>query len=70
MQKAKKFLYVKEFKGLPTTANFKLVEEELPALNDNEVLVAAKYLSVDPYMRSMMLNFKPPHEMIGGQIAE
>jgi prostaglandin reductase 1 len=68
--KARKFMYVKEFKGLPTAAHFELVEEELAELNDGEFLASAEFLSVDPYQRAMMLNFKPPALMVGGQIAQ
>lgn len=48
--KARKFMFVKEFKGEPTAANFELVEEDLPALKDGEILTRADFLSVDPYM--------------------
>jgi prostaglandin reductase 1 len=68
--KARKFMYVKEFRGEPTAANFQLVEEELQPLKDGEVLAAAQYLSVDPYMRPYMLNYKAPCLMIGGQMAK
>lgn len=68
--KSKKFLYVKEFKGEPTAANFELVDEDLPALKDGDVLTSAEYLSVDPYMRPYMANYKAPCTMIGGQIAK
>lgn len=47
---ARKFLFVKEFKGEPTAANFELVKEDLPALKDGDILTSAEYLSVDPYM--------------------
>lgn len=67
--KARKFLYVKEFRGEPTTSNFQLVEEDLPALKDGEVLAKAEFLSVDPYMRPYMMNYKIPCLMIGGQMA-
>ncbi len=40
--------------GMPTKANFKLVEVELPAPTDGEVLVKNLYMSVDPYMRGRM----------------
>lgn len=68
--KSRKFNYVKEFKGEPTAANFELVNDDLPALKDGEILTAAEYLSVDPYMRPYMANYKPPCIMIGGQIAK
>lgn len=68
--KARKFMFVKEFKGEPTAANFELVDVELPALKDGDILTSAEYLSVDPYMRPYMANYKPPCTMIGGQIAK
>lgn len=48
---ARKFLFVKEFKGEPTAENFELVSDDLPAVKDGEILTSAEYLSVDPYMR-------------------
>lgn len=44
--KGRKFLYVKEFKGEPTLSNFELIEEQLPALKDGDILTSAKFLSV------------------------
>mgnify|MGYP002787774002 CR=1 FL=1 len=50
--KGKKWIMKKQFSGLPTRENFELVEYELPGeLKENEVLLKAVYLSVDPYMR-------------------
>jgi NADPH-dependent curcumin reductase CurA len=40
--------------GLPTAANFTLVQTTLAPLNDQEVLVRNLYMSVDPYMRGRM----------------
>ncbi len=63
--------------GLPTDANFKLIETPIPALNNGEVLVQARYLSVDPYMRgriSGMKSYAAPVEigelMVGGGVAQ
>lgn len=63
--------------GLPAEANFKLVETPIPALQDGEILVHARYLSVDPYMRgriSGMRSYAAPVEigqvMVGGGVAE
>lgn len=67
---SRKFNYVKEFKGEPTAANFELVTEDLPALKDGEILTAAEWISVDPYMRPYMASYKPPCIMIGGQVAK
>src|SRR5450631_1009277 len=41
-------------KGIPTTANFTLVQTTLAPLNDQEVLVRNLFMSVDPYMRGRM----------------
>lgn len=65
---ARKFLFVKEFKGEPTAANFELVNVDLPALKEGDVLTETEYLSVDPYMRPYMAAYKPPVTMIGGGI--
>jgi NADPH-dependent curcumin reductase CurA len=40
--------------GLPTQSNFKLVKNELPPLQNNQVLVRNLFMSVDPYMRGRM----------------
>ena len=63
--------------GLPDETTFKLVETPVPALNDGEVLLRARYLSVDPYMRgriSGMKSYAAPVEigqmMVGGGVAE
>jgi len=41
-------------KGIPTAANFALVQITLAPLNDQEVLVRNLFMSVDPYMRGRM----------------
>lgn len=63
--------------GEPGTDNFKLVEAELPALRDGQVLVRHHFLSLDPYMRGRMNDSKsyaapqPLNEvMIGGTVGE
>ena len=63
--------------GEPGTDNFKLVEAELPALRDGQVLVRHHFLSLDPYMRGRMNDAKsyaapqPLNEvMIGGTVGE
>lgn len=47
---ARKFLFVKEFKGDPTAENFELVADEIKPLKEGDVLTSAEYISVDPYM--------------------
>ena len=44
--------------GEATLANFKLVENQTPALQDGQVLVRHHYLSLDPYMRGRMNDSK------------
>lgn len=44
--------------GWPTPENFSLVEAVIPALGDDQVLVANHYMSVDPYMRGRMNDSK------------
>src|SRR6185503_6673003 len=40
--------------GLPSAANFELVEKPVPTPGPGEVLVRNSYMSVDPYMRGRM----------------
>jgi NADPH-dependent curcumin reductase len=63
--------------GEPTADNFKLVQTEMPELQDGQVLVRHHYLSLDPYMRGRMNDSKsyaapqPLDEvMIGGTVGE
>src|SRR5271170_7179973 len=63
--------------GLPTEANFNLIEAPIPGLKEGEVLVRAMYLSVDPYMRgriSGMKSYAAPTEigglMVGSGVAQ
>ena len=64
-------------KGVPTPANFALVQTELRPLQDREVLVRNLFMSVDPYMRGRMNDGKsyvPPFELDkpldGGAVGE
>jgi NADPH-dependent curcumin reductase CurA len=52
--------------GMPTAANFNLVETKIPPLPDDRVLVRNLYMSVDPYMRGRMNDVKsyvPPFQL-------
>jgi len=58
-------------------SNFRLVETEVPALRDGELLVRVHYLSLDPYMRGRMDDAKSyaasqalGEVMIGGTVGE
>lgn len=64
-------------KGEPKPENYKLVETELPAPGEGEVLVKNHYISVDPYMRGRMSGIRTyvdPFEtgavMSGGAVGE
>ena len=63
--------------GVPTIDNFAIVDAEVPPLNDGEVLIRTRYLSVDPYIRGRMSDRKsyvPPFAvnevMNGGVVGE
>jgi NADPH-dependent curcumin reductase CurA len=50
-------------RGVPTAADFALVQTQLPPLQDHEVLVRNSFISVDPYMRGRMregASYVPP----------
>ena len=63
--------------GLPTAANFLLVQTEMEPLQDQKVLVRNLFMSVDPYMRGRMnagKSYVPPFELgkalDGGAVGE
>ncbi|WP_216829827.1 NADP-dependent oxidoreductase [Alkalihalobacterium elongatum] len=56
--KNRQILLAKRPKGLPDESTYHFVETDIPSINDNEVLVQAQYLSVDPYMRGKMSDAK------------
>jgi len=73
----KQWLLVSRPKGPVEESNFRLVEKEVPALQDGEVLVQVRYLSLDPYMRGRMdeaKSYAAPQKldevMIGGTVGE
>jgi NADPH-dependent curcumin reductase CurA len=64
-------------KGEATADNFRLVETEVPALEEGQVLVRNHFLSLDPYMRGRMNDRKSYAQpqpldkvMIGGTVGE
>ncbi|XP_001603755.1 prostaglandin reductase 1 [Nasonia vitripennis] len=67
---AKKYVFSKHFSGEPKPTDLKLVEEELPAVKDGEILAEAEYLSVDPYMRAYTVRLPVGRTMIGSQVAK
>jgi len=47
-------LFEKRPEGKPVMDDFRFVEEEIPAVNDGQVLLKTLYVSVDPYLRGRM----------------
>ena len=77
MAMAKEIHLISRPTGTPTQENFKLVEKELPAPGQGQVLVNNLYLSVDPYMRGRMREdavyaaaYETGKVMYGGAIGE
>ena len=52
--KNKQILLASRPQGAVSTANFKLVESDIPKAGDGEFVVRNHYLSLDPYMRGRM----------------
>src|SRR5579884_3358442 len=57
-QKNMQVLFANRPRGWVQESDFRIVETELPALQDGEVLVKNMYLSLDPYMRGRMSTAK------------
>ena len=56
---------------MPALDNFKIVDADVPPLNDGEVLVRTLFISVDPYLRGRMRegrSYVPPFEV--GQVIQ
>lgn len=68
MVKATKYVVTKHFQGLPKREDYKIVEYELPALKNGEILVKAEWLSVDPYFQSYNANTSIPYDQYGFQV--
>lgn len=73
----KQWLLASRPKGPVEASNFRLVEQEVPPLQDGEVLVQVHYLSLDPYMRGRMDDAKSyaaaqklDEVMVGGTVGE
>ncbi|XP_071954689.1 prostaglandin reductase 1-like isoform X2 [Antedon mediterranea] len=69
MVKQRRFTLAKHFDGMPKESDVKIVEKELPALKDGEVLLETMYLTVDPYMRPYSASWKIGDTMVGENAA-
>jgi NADPH-dependent curcumin reductase CurA len=63
--------------GMPAVSNFEVKEVSIPTINEGELLLKAKFASVDPYMRGRMSDAKSyvapyeiGHPIAGGVVAE
>ena len=63
-----RFVLKHHFKGVPKAEDFEYVRENLPLLKDGEILVEAKFLSVDPYLRPKTQMMNPPFTMVGSGV--
>lgn len=52
--KSKQFIFTKRPVGMATAENFEFVENDIPVLGEQEVLVEVEYISLDPAMRGWM----------------
>lgn len=68
--KAKVFIYASKFEGDVKLSDFKIIEENLPALRDGQFLAEAIYISVDPYQRTFILSYPVGTPMVGRQVAK
>lgn len=72
MTRNKQIHLVSRPQGEPSADNFRLVETDVPPLQDGQVLVRHHFLSLDPYMRGRMNDAKsyaapqPLNEVMGG----
>ncbi|XP_065912085.1 prostaglandin reductase 1-like [Dysidea avara] len=70
MTTARKYVLETLFQGTPKKSDLKIVEETLPAIKDGEFLAEAVWLSVDPYMRTLVNSSNIGNTMIGEQVAK
>ena len=54
----RKILLASRPKGMPDHSNFKIIEDTIPQIKAEEVLIKTLYISVDPYMRGRMSDAK------------
>jgi len=67
--RTKVFLLKNRPVGMPVLADFALVEEEVPVVQEGEVLLKTLYVSVDPYLRGRMSGTKIPRFELGAPLA-
>ncbi|GBP37199.1 Prostaglandin reductase 1 [Eumeta japonica] len=70
MVKARKYVVTKHFSGVPKRTDIKIVEEELPPLQDGQILAKAEFISVDLYLRAYNSSKTIPYDQFSYQVAE
>ena len=75
--KNRQILLAKRPSGAVEESDFRMVESEVPAAGEGQVLTRVRWLSLDPYMRGRMdeaKSYAPPQPlgevMVGGTVAE
>lgn len=66
---ARKYVLKKHYTGAPKLSDYELVQYELPALKDGEILVKAEWIGVDPYLRGYNSVMEVPYDQFGLQVA-
>lgn len=68
---ARRIVLATAVEGMPTKDNFEIVEVEVPALKEGEVLCKALFVTVDPYLRYMWgLSKEKGYSAEAGQVGE
>ncbi|XP_053621819.1 prostaglandin reductase 1-like [Plodia interpunctella] len=69
MVRAKKYVVKRHFQGVPKREDFDVVEHDLPAIKNGEILVKTEWISVDPYQRAYNSRYPTPYDQFGFQLA-
>lgn len=68
MVKQRKYVCMKQFQGVPKRDDYKLVETELPPIQNGEFLVKTEFISVDPYLRAYNKSRPVPYDQYSYQV--
>lgn len=68
MVMARKYVVKKHFEGVPKRDDFEIVEYDLPAVQNGEILVKTEWIAVDPYQRAYNKRYPVPFDQFGYQI--
>ncbi|XP_028178924.1 prostaglandin reductase 1-like isoform X2 [Ostrinia furnacalis] len=68
MVKARKYVVLKTFDGVPKRDDFKIVEYDLPPIQNGEILIKTHWVSVDPYQQAYNYRYPVPYDQFGFQV--